>query len=113
MHDKIAKNKSSNHTQHIHKWHFFANNFKINNNPNGIHINKHENATIKQKFIKLANLSIVHHTLCCRRNNGNKITSRIPDAPVNKMANRSIPIPIPPAGGIPYSNDNKNSLSKL
>ena len=42
---------------------------------------------------------------------GNNITSRIDSAPVNNIANRSMPMPKPPAGGIPCSSASKNSSS--
>ena len=38
------------------------------------------------------------------RNVGNKRTSRIDGASVNNMTKRSMPIPSPPVGGMPYSN---------
>ena len=42
---------------------------------------------------------------------GNKITSRIVSLPVKSITKRSIPIPIPPAGGIPYSKASTKSIS--
>src|SRR5437016_13919831 len=49
----------------------------------------------------------------CGRINGNRITSRMLSAPVSIMTRRSIPMPIPPAGGIPCSRPNRNSSSSL
>src|ERR1019366_6734379 len=40
----------------------------------------------------------------CGRISGKRITSRMLSAPVSIMTSRSIPIPIPPAGGIPCSS---------
>src|SRR5690554_717838 len=42
---------------------------------------------------------------------GNKITSRIFGVFVSSITNLSIPIPIPPVGGIPYSNASTKSMS--
>ena len=45
------------------------------------------------------------------RSRGKRITSRIDSAPVSSMVRRSIPMPIPPAGGIPCSSARRNSSS--
>ncbi len=42
---------------------------------------------------------------------GNSTTSRIDSAPVSIMTRRSIPIPIPPAEGMPYSSARRKSSS--
>src|SRR5687767_4036698 len=44
---------------------------------------------------------------------GNRITSRMLSAPVSIMSNRSTPIPMPPAGGMPYFSAFKKSSSSL
>lgn len=41
---------------------------------------------------------------CSWRSVGNRITSRIEVTPASSIARRSIPIPRPPVGGIPYSS---------
>ena len=41
---------------------------------------------------------------------GNKMVSRIP-RPVSVIISRSIPMPIPPVGGIPYSSASRKSSS--
>ena len=38
------------------------------------------------------------------RSAGNRITSRIASLPVSTIVSRSIPIPQPPVGGIPYES---------
>ena len=43
--------------------------------------------------------------------NGNRITSRMDSAPVSNIVSRSIPMPIPPAGGMPCSSASRNSSS--
>ena len=42
---------------------------------------------------------------------GNNITSLTVSAPVKSITRRSIPIPNPPAGGIPYSRASTKSIS--
>ncbi len=42
---------------------------------------------------------------------GNSTTSRIERVPVRIITRRSIPIPIPPVGGIPYSSAVTNASS--
>jgi tetratricopeptide (TPR) repeat protein len=45
------------------------------------------------------------------RRRGNRMVSRI-DAPVSSMSSRSTPMPIPPAGGMPYSIALRNASSR-
>ena len=52
-------------------------------------------------------------TYFCRRICGKRITSRIASAPVRIIIRRSMPTPIPPAGGIPYSRAVRKSSSTL
>src|ERR1035437_6296898 len=47
----------------------------------------------------------------CGRNCGNKMTSRRLSAPVSIMTSRSIPMPMPPAGGMPCSSASRKSSS--
>src|SRR6266404_7818633 len=49
----------------------------------------------------------------CGRINGNRITSRMLSAPVSIMTRRSIPMPIPPAGGMPCSSASRKSSSSF
>ncbi len=51
-----------------------------------------------------APLSHCEFQVCSGRRWGNKITSLIDVTPANNMTNRSIPMPIPPVGGRPYSS---------
>jgi len=44
---------------------------------------------------------------------GKRITSRIDSAPVNVMTRRSMPTPMPPAGGMPYSSAVRKSSSSF
>jgi hypothetical protein len=46
----------------------------------------------------------------CGFTSGNKIVSRIP-SPVRFITNRSMPMPIPPVGGMPYSRASRKSSS--
>src|SRR5207302_9072297 len=51
------------------------------------------------------------HHLGSGRRVGNRITSRMLRASVNSIAKRSMPIPSPPVGGMPYSRARRKSSS--
>ena len=62
-----------------------------------------------QHFSSAGQFSQFHFGFNC----GNKITSRLLSCPSNIMQSRSMPMPMPPAGGIPCSRATKKSSSNF
>ena len=68
-----------------------------------LHLAPHSPLTIPR------HVSLITHQ--CGFMSGKRITSRMLSAPLSIIISRSIPIPIPPAGGIPYRSAVRKSSS--